>query len=275
MKLLEKQLIDTLNSIQPYLSQVTAFNTQITQTIQSIQPALNILQKAYEQLEKQNELFQRIKKQSEKEKEAMEKSGWWMSPAMMDMPAQDIYSAAMAWHEGNTNAIDELYLDVFQENDCSYLTETVQRWFGSKNPKYFTPWTVHINAALEAHRKGNYVLTIPTLLLVAEGIAGEFCTQNKIPLTYKENNRGNVKISKALQHQQRAKETILFSELDLMKVFLNNIMFGPTNNEDITQNILNRHAILHGRKPDYYTVENSLKAFMILDFLSLLDECYE
>ena len=141
--------------------------------------------------------------------------------------------------------------------------------------------------ALEAHVNGKYTLSVPTLLPHIEGIATEIVEKYNLPKldkpliyrakpygkdgekTYASRVFAHVGISALDFEEWVAVESLLY--------YLEGTMYqsprrrGKKLKDFATKDILNRHSILHGTHTKYATPMNSLKCFLALDVLSLID----
>ncbi|KKP67785.1 MAG: hypothetical protein UR66_C0010G0023 [Candidatus Moranbacteria bacterium GW2011_GWE1_35_17] len=199
------------------------------------------------------------------------KSGWWLTPSIMRIPAGLLTQAFTDYDKVGKIAITRLFVSVYEGKKCRYLVEVIREW--QKN-KYFRPWESHLEQALNAHIKGEYNLSIPVLLLVAEGIAKNYCKDKKISFNWA---KGNDKITKALEKagydDEEIEKNLYMLEIDLFFASIDDKIYQNTSLLKKTRGfryILNRHAVLHGITSEYGTRKNSLQGFMLLDVLSLL-----
>jgi hypothetical protein len=107
------------------------------------------------------------------------------------------------------------------------------------------------------------------LLIVAEGVAGEYCKKNNIGANP---NSGEDKIKKSLNEHNQKHNTIFQSNINLLEGALNSIIYINTKKlkSSLRKKVLNRHAILHGLNSNYGSMKTSLQAFMLIDMLSEL-----
>ena len=226
-------------------------------------------------LEQQWQFAEFVKKTKERDKkliEAMLKSGWWFTPSLMEIPENWLSQAANDYQNGNKTAITNLFKKIYQRENCRNLESVVISW---KKNELFSPWQNHIADALDSHKDKKYTLSVPVLLLVAEGIATGF--RKKVGIYEKrDRSQGGEKIKKAVQKYYGKYRGLFLSELDLLEPLINAIDTTIYKNTDLIKkklhtNILNRHAVLHGLKKNYGTMKTSLQAFMLLDVLSKLE----
>lgn len=242
--------------------------------------SLELLQKAFQPIiEQQRKIAESIgRRLSEQDKflekevmPIMRKRVWWFPPSVRNIPLNWISQAVYDYQNGNRVAITNLFRKIYQRRNCEYLESVVISW---NNNKLFSPWQKHISDALDAHKNKKYTLSVPVLLLVAEGIATDFCKKIGI-YEKKDRSRGGEKIKKAVQELYGKSKGSLLSELSLLvENAIDTTIYQDTDCINIKKklhtNILNRHAVLHGLKKNYGTMKISLQAFMLLDALSEL-----
>ena len=211
--------------------------------------------------------YEKVKKS---EKDAFLNNGWWLSPSMMGAPAIWISQAANNYKNGNKTAIFSLFRKVYQTKKCKNLKIIIEEW--NKNSFFKSSMSI-IDEALDAHKNKQYRLSVPALLLTAEGIATDYCKKKKLSFQNIK-SKGGQKIKLALKDQQLYNASIWFTELDCLENAINERIFNNTDNlkrqKLLSKNILSRHAIMHGLKRNYGTMKNSLQCFMLLDCLSIL-----
>lgn len=228
----------------------------------------------YERIQKKMNSLQRFIKQIEKlveeaklEKEILLKTGWWFTPSLLELPASQISSAFYKYKDGQKNAITNFFIEVYQGENCKYLKSVIRNW---KKNIYFKPWIEIIKDAFRAHNQKKYSLSVPVLLLIAEGIASKYCKDKKV-LEEAIKSKGGKKIKKALEiaeiNDKNLSLEILFTAID-DRIF--NYTGKVKSEARGYRHFLNRHAIMHGETAKYGTLKNSLQCFMLLDVLSIL-----
>jgi hypothetical protein len=231
-------------------------------------------------LERQKEFEELLRKVSEKTKEwrdamgVIYEAGWWFTPSLETVDLNEIQLYAEKYKNGDKRAITDLFFHIYQKNHCEYLISVVQGW--KRNP-YFKKWDKIIDEALDSHIRKKYSVSIPALLLVVEGIAGDYCKKEGLH-EIAESSSGKSKIKGSLEKLSSKKEDeLLLNEFFLKRLLsvINGRIFEHTNklSSSLTRGyeyFLNRHAIIHGITSEYGSPQNSLQAFLILDILSLL-----
>lgn len=254
-------------TLRPVTQSLANFSKRIRPAIDSIEQLNKQLQPI---LQRQQEFLahvQEINKQREETKQVMIESGWWFTPSMMSQPAHEIDKYIEEYRQGNNTAVFNLHKKVYETNNCNQLEVAVNHWCTNL---LFTPWIQHIESALEAHKQKKYELSVPVLLLVSEGIATQFCKSYQIQF---DNNPGSQKkIYEALKKTYEDDTNILSTYLDVLWKALQETIYQKTHliGPELEQDILNRHAVMHGLKNGYGTLRSSLQTFMLLDVLSEL-----
>lgn len=254
--------------MQEAMRPVIEAHARIAENMKPVTESLMQMQKMLAPVFKQQQDFiksiERIEKDRKDTREVMLESGWWLTPSMMDMPAYLITSAIKKYKSGNKKAIFDLFKTVYQNDNCSNLEILVSEW--NKSP-YISRWSVHLKSALDAHKQKKYTLSVPMLLIVAEGVAGEYCRKNNIKVN---RSKGGQKISKSLNSYVQKDDTL--THIDLLDGAITSIIYKPTEQlkSSLSKKVLNRHAILHGLNSNYGSMKTSLQAFMLIDMLSKL-----
>ena len=109
---------------------------------------------------------------------------------------------------------------------------------------------------MAAHRAGQYTLTVPALLPLAEGLSAEIMGTTA----------GRQNVVKAVARDWRAREQELWTEL-----YSDVVVHVIYKNYDFDKDpapYLNRNGILHGRVPDYGTDLNSIRVFLFVGLRS-------
>jgi len=252
------------DAIQPLVDA----HTQVQKYIKHITGILDRQKDVFIPIFKQNKDFadfvEKAKRNKFDTKQVMIESGWWMTPSIMDIPVNWIDEAVLKYKKGNKKAIFNLFRKVYQNDNCKNLELLVLEW--KKNP-LLNLWSRHLDDALDAHKHKRYTLSVPVLLLIAEGVASDFCKKNNISV--KESN-GEDKIKKSIKTHYGKTNNVLLSYLDLLENALSSTIYKSTKSlkSNLRKNILNRHAVLHGVKKDYGSMKTSLQAFMLVDMIS-------
>jgi hypothetical protein len=118
-----------------------------------------------------------------------------------------------------------------------------------------------LDAAVEAHRQGNYLLSVPALLAQAEGIIADGVNHpgrmgGKL---YEEFVTG---LFASGVHEQ-----ITAAINKAVVSFWRSVLYVGFEHGQVVGSPLSRHAIMHGGDVDYGTQQGSLKAILLVDLL--------
>jgi len=114
-----------------------------------------------------------------------------------------------------------------------------------------------LRAALEAHIRGEYVLSVPAILPQIEGFVAEnFGHKGRM---------GSPKYKRYLKNLLRGSSIANTNQLVLR--FLADFVLESFKHGDAIPFDLNRHAILHGADTSYANPSTSLKAILLLDLI--------
>lgn len=144
--------------------------------------------------------------------------------------------------------------------------------------KYFPKRHRIIDAALEAHSKNNYILSIPTLLAQADGMFSDLL--DKTFFTNNENELKNIdkRILKKLAQNGHPASTSSLGYLLVKQLQEKSIIhedyheFEDRDNINADNEPLNRNYILHGKALKYDNEPNSLRT---ISLVGLLCDCKE
>lgn len=247
---------------------VGEFNDQITEQIQK---ALSTFNMAHVELGKQFNL--------EHEKKVLNDAGWTFPVNYMEFYADELIASVAKYEAGNTRSLYDLFNKYYNSQRLDDIVSGIQA------NDHFSRWHGIISDCLEAHKNRKYSLSIPTMLLVIEGVAGDFCKYHKktfIQSTGKEIRRssGGDKIKGAVELFSEmngepywvemffsAIDEVIYSDTE--KLVKQTDQVGPKDHGALYRK-LNRHAILHGKTARYNTPSNSLRCFLLLEVLALV-----
>lgn len=199
--------------------------------------------------------------------EAFKAAGWTIAPSM----DQELREKVVLFHQQNkTRYVSQVILGYYHKNNFEKLKKTIATW--ETNPLFTS--RMHIfNAALKAHCEGTYALSVPALLPQIEGILNEYVKVNnleaklgKIEKVYKAvvGDISNYPLSSwAIANTllfQLQTNTFTFTDFEIE-------FKKSSNNRKAT-----RHTVLHGISINYDKPIHSLKAFVLLDALSVLQK---
>lgn len=261
------ELLKSMNeTIRPILEAQAQLQKSLKPIIESLDSMRLVIAPILKQQQDFLEFIKRINENKSDTRDVMLESGWWLTPSVMNIPAYWIDEAVVKYKKGNKKAIFDLFRKTYQNDNCKNLEVLIIEW--KKNP-LLASWSTHLDDALDAHKQKKYTLSVPVLLLIAEGVAGEFCEKNGIKVN---ESSGKDKIEKSTRSHYQKTDNLLLSDLALLESVLSSTIYESTKKlkSNLRKNILNRHAVLHGIKKNYGSMKTSLQAFMLIDMLSEL-----
>lgn len=128
-----------------------------------------------------------------------------------------------------------------------------------------------LESAMKAHEESKFELSVPVLLAQADGIAGEilgghlFRRHNKTTVASRQLDDKLIELGITLDH---GLVTVALAPVyDAASIGIHTEERDKRRTQDPLYGPLNRHGVLHGLDLDYGTEANSLRAFLLLEFL--------
>ena len=177
------------------------------------------------------------------------KHGWFFD---LQMPANGIWELESALAKGNIKEAEQALTEYYRKNINS-IEESITSLF-PKRGKIVT-------AAFNAHRRGEYELSIPVFLIQADGICNEL-----FGIQLWKMRSDNKEVIKYLQKigMEKIWEPLLHPLTQLLPISARASERGERFHE------LNRHLVLHGDSIDYGAEVNSLKAISLLNYVAVV-----
>jgi len=261
-----KEIIEITKQVSGEISYFSKIVKTINETLIYHQKQLT---DSIQQASRFTNFFEKLIDFRKDEKKALIEKGWIMCPSLMQISYSALNRAVIKYREGDGGrALTKLIKQFYgASNNWEYLSKTVNSW---GKHKLFTKQRMRIiKDSFWAHQHKKYTLSIPSLLPIIEGIAGDYCNKVKGLKVPKEKTTRKVKeVVKLLKLQGDKYEAEILLELILNQLYAStdSNKFRKSKNKKK----LNRHGILHGSYSGYPDATRSLKCFMILDVLSLL-----
>lgn len=172
--------------------------------------------------------------------------GWYFS---LMMPFNYLWEVEKAISEKEYDEVDEALTEYFESE-----LDVILKYLCERHPN-----RAHIiTSAISAHKRKEYVLSIPVFLSQIDGICKEiighhlFMKSHKRPKTAIYIDQLDIDSFKSALLAPLAESTpIVASEYERESDF----------------NLLNRHMVLHGESLDYGSQKNSLKALSLLNYI--------
>lgn len=205
----------------------------------------------------------------------LKKYKWFLVPSM---PYSFVLKVLkVGTRSGNQRkTINRLFIDFFTSNNFSRLRSLVDGW--GKNPIFKPRMRIFNNciSVLEKSRKGTNPsdLILPTLIAQIDGIQNEFMKRDGLYFDCKKWKWIDPKGEK-IHWKKWFKDQTLDDGLDALAndIFLNILFQNALPGKPLaTPFTFNRHKILHGESLKYGRIDNTIRAFLILDFLAILSD---
>jgi hypothetical protein len=166
-----------------------------------------------------------------------------------------IHSALQICKTKGELAMNEAIGAYFNANDSALLVALSDDW---ANIPYIRDKQAVIRDAMSAHRAGQFTLSIPALLPLAEGLCAEILGIN-----------GTHVVSAVAR--DRSSGALDWGPVDrdvwvqLFRDVVEGVIYKPYRFGTDPAPFLNRHGILHGRVADYASELNSTRVFLLID----------
>ena len=175
----------------------------------------------------------------------MAEFGWYPDP---EMPLAVPQEFSRALDEGNIDEVIELLRDFFRQR-LDNIEQELERSYPHRKCVF--------RSAFSAHREGCYNLSVPILLIQADGIWWDKFSNS----LFRENQRNSV----VRKQMSELKDSYHDAILSFLKEPIP--LWKPERERDSSFTGLNRHQILHGEAVNYGNEQNSLKAISLLSCL--------
>jgi len=252
---IRQQLIETLEPVLQSQIQTSDMLRNLSLSLENIaQPHLsnfriqiaNILSPALENFLKSVRL---LPKHTQVALLTLGNHGWFFD---LEMPMPFLWELEDALNEGNITEAEAALVDYFREN-----LQSIEHRFTAKFPHR----AKIINSAFNAHKRGEYELSIPVFLAQTDGICYEVIDQHLFMRI-----RGEKMPRTAIYVDSIASDTFRHALLSPLSQPLP--ISASQNERDKSFNELNRHQVMHGESLDYGTEINGLKSISLLNYVA-------
>lgn len=186
---------------------------------------------------------------------AMAKHGWYVDP---DQGLDDLETLQTLIDAGNTSKVDELMMAHLETR-----LDAIEEALVAELPKR----EKILRSAFAAHRRGDYELSIPVLLIQADGACVDLTNHH---FFLKARNTHVPEVAVHLEAISSTEDALFLRPISLELP----ISASEKTRERIAAERnwtsweeLNRHQVLHGESIDYGSRLNSLKAISLLNYL--------
>jgi hypothetical protein len=277
-QLIENSKYSLIEQMSPMILQVQSTSDFIKN---ALKPKIEFWEKWIDQnekiFEKLSEPWKRFYDQYEiSEKEAvtiLKKYKWFVTPSM---PIAFIFEVVkIGSKKGNHRGeINRLFTSFFCSNDYEELEFFVKGWESNSifkpRMKIFRDCINGLKATGKKTNPSNFIL--PTLIAQIDGILQEFMEKNGLSFDINERIwRDSTGQQINWKNWYRSRSTDQSMDVLATEIFLN-VLFQRAYRGEALGNpfTFNRHKIMHGEYLKYGRIDNTIRAFLILDFLASL-----
>ncbi|MFZ0912776.1 MAG: hypothetical protein WBQ76_04450 [Candidatus Korobacteraceae bacterium] len=194
--------------------------------------------------------FERYRTKEEAEDFATLASGGWIGMERHFSYAR-IRAAAHLCRTNGADAMNAAILQFFSNNEFAVLGEMTEGW---ASIPYLNDRQAIIRDTISAHKAGQFTLSIPAMLPLAEGLAAEI-------LEIADTNAVRVIAADWKSAEAEAWSQEFWNVVE--HVIYKSYKFGKD-----PATYLNRHGILHGRVFDYANALNSTRVILLVDVIA-------
>lgn len=198
--------------------------------------------------------FERYRTEEEAQDFATLASGGWIGMER-HFAYMQIRIAAQIGRTIGPDAMNAAILQHFSDNEFAVLGRIVEGWAGVP---YLRDREAIIRDAISAHKAGQFTLSVPAMLPLAEGLAAEI-------LEIADTNAVRVIAADWRTAEAEAWSQEFWNVVE--QVIYKSYKFGKDH-----ATYLNRHGILHGRVFDYANALNSTRVILLVDVVAGLWE---
>jgi hypothetical protein len=251
-----------LDAFAPSAQMMTQFQTQCAEIATQINHSLS------RSLEPLRQLAERAG-QSQAVCDAFLAYGLWLAPSMPEELVQKVVNL----HDqgASSGTVHSVVSRFYAKNDWKLLDRVLDACCDSP---LLAPRSDSIGQGLRAHREGLYAVVVPALLLQIEGIAADYVKANN--LLPKIGQKTTEIIVAALEETPCSLLDVkTYAGVTALLAYVQNSMYMYVDFDKEYRRLLREkrlvaHAIRHGRQISCGTRMNSLRLFLLIDVLSLL-----
>jgi hypothetical protein len=256
VKSIREELKKNPHAIEDYANHESNFIRFLAWVIQEPEMANNYFKKRFENDQTERvEVAQILKKYN------------WLIP--LSMPETDIPKIIkIARQKGNHRAeINRMFIEYYSHNNFENLAYLVETW--KSNPLFIKRIKIFHDCIFTLQRKSKHFnpsnVVLPTLISQIDGILNVYVVQLGIKFKRKEKTKWDEEFRKRTGDQIGSLEISDSANDILLNVLFQSAYPGKPLKHPFS---FNRHKILHGEFINYGRLDNTLRAFLILDFLN-------
>jgi hypothetical protein len=255
-----------------WAEKMTQFAVPIQQLAENIADQILLSERFAEYFQELKGLPEKLRVTDAETARILNKYKWPVSPSM---PFRFMFKVIELHRQGGNQrgAINKLFVDYFSANEYEQLSALIETW--KSNPlfeprmKIFRDCVAALKQADGRYNASNIVL--PTLIAQIDGILMKYMEQKQID-RWVVTQKGEVKPDRQWKSKLRAQianqyssNLLLLTSDILLDVLFQRAFYGQPLKVPFT---FSRHKVMHGEYTRYGRIDNTLRAFLILDFLS-------
>jgi hypothetical protein len=169
----------------------------------------------------------------------------------LSLPTEKLENA-LSVAEADMESGEGVLLDFFND---TYLDARLNECYSSRD---FGPWTENLKCAFEAHKRAEYILSIPVWLIAIEGLTKSKSASNPDFRVF------TCRITLE-QYMEEASEFLLGDIPNSSETVAEILYTMGRRIDDLEQStVVSRNAILHGANPDYGKRKESVQCILLL-----------
>lgn len=180
--------------------------------------------------------------------------GWLISPIA---PWNEPERLHVLYGDGGIEAVELDLVTSIDSDDCRAIVEDI-----TKSRPYFARWAPTFDKALEAQERGDHELAIPIWLAALDGACGEElgirAYSDIVSKRKRKNVKGGLMASLSVAHEP------------LLVAWLEVILGFSIESREGSPALLNRHAVMHGKRPEIGSRKDALQCLLALQVLGYL-----
>lgn len=234
-----------------------------------------IFEKFIEPFERFQETLKEFKITFDQANEILKKYKWFISPSLPIEFIGEIVIIHRRSEKGCQNKINHLFVGYFTDNNYNKLIEMVESW--KNNPLFKSRMKIFRDCVkILENSKGKYNpsnVVLPTLIAQIDGVLADYVEMKGITFYNRnwQDSSGKKLKNRDAGYKSLSSSQEYVSELPnyiLLEILFQNAWRGQELN---TPSTFSRHKIMHGESITYGKIENTIRAFLILDFLNYLE----
>ena len=195
----------------------------------------------------------------------------WLAPSMSEELVGKIVSLYEA--DAGSGTVHSMVCRYYAKEDWARLEKVLER---CRNNSLFKSRMKLIDEAFRAHREGLYNLSVTGLLVHLEGIAVDYVKKHKLLPAVGGKTR-KIILAALNNTPYSLLDVRTYAGVSALVAYVENSMFASVDfdKEHVRlhgENRLMGHAVRHGRQVAFGSRMNSLRLFLIIDVMTLLED---